>query len=148
MTKSKGVLPDPEPGLVISYSYLWRAERESGREEVHKNRPCVIVLSVEIQGSVKQVTVAPITHSTPSADTASVELPLRVKQHLGLDDARSWVDLEEVNQFIWPGHDLRRIAQRKNQFSYGFVPPRLFDQIKNGILKTILIQRGAVTFRD
>lgn len=26
-------LPDPEPGLVISYAYLWHHEHARGREE-------------------------------------------------------------------------------------------------------------------
>ena len=40
-------LPAPEPGLVVSYSYLWHREHEAGREEGAKNRPCVIVLALE-----------------------------------------------------------------------------------------------------
>jgi len=26
-------IPDPEPGLVISYAYLWHHEHQTGREE-------------------------------------------------------------------------------------------------------------------
>jgi len=32
-------LPDPQPGLVISYSYLWHHEHRAGREEGLKSRP-------------------------------------------------------------------------------------------------------------
>jgi hypothetical protein len=39
-------LPRPEPGLVLSYSYLWHTEHEEGREEGVKDRPCVIVVVV------------------------------------------------------------------------------------------------------
>ena len=120
-------IPNPEP-------YLWRREFESGQEEGRKNRPCVIVLSVEKLDSGTQVTVAPITHSLPSPGIPCLEIPLRVKQHLGLDDDRSWVILDEVNQFVWPGYDLRPVPGKQSDMAYGFLPPRLFDQIRSGIL--------------
>jgi hypothetical protein len=41
--------PTPTPGLVIRYSYLWRNEAAAGREEGVKDRPCAIVLAVEIE---------------------------------------------------------------------------------------------------
>ena len=141
-------IPNPEPGLVISYAYLWRREFEAGQEEGRKNRPCVIVLSVEKHDSGTHVTVAPITHSPPSPGTPCLEIPLRVKQHLGLDDDRSWVILGEVNQFVWPGYDLRPIPGKQGEMAYGCLPPRLFDQIRNGILDIILGARGNITPRD
>lgn len=141
-------LPNPEPGLVISYAYVWRREHDAGQEEGRKNRPCVIVLSVEKHNSGTQVTVAPITHSPPSANTPNIEIPLRVKQHLGLDDERAWVILDEVNQFVWPGYDLRPIPSTKGEIAYGFLPPRLFDQIRTGILDIILKKRGNITPHD
>lgn len=141
-------IPNPEPGLVISYAYLWRREFEAGQEEGRKNRPCVTVLSVEKLDSGTHVTVAPITHSPPSPGTPCLEIPLRVKQHLGLDDDRSWVILDEVNQFVWPGYDLRPIPGKQGEMAYGFLPPRLFDQIRSGILDIILNRRGNITPRD
>jgi hypothetical protein len=33
-------IPNPEPGLVISYAYLWHDEHHAGREE-GKDRPSV-----------------------------------------------------------------------------------------------------------
>jgi mRNA-degrading endonuclease toxin of MazEF toxin-antitoxin module len=141
-------IPHPEPGLVISYAYVWRKEHEEGQEEGRKNRPCVIVLSAEKQDKAMQVTVAPITHSLPNPASSCMEIPLRVKQHLGLDDERSWVIFDEVNQFIWPGYDLRPIAGKTGEFAYGFLPPRLFDQIRNSVLDVILKKREGVTDRD
>jgi hypothetical protein len=35
-------IPNPEPGLVISYAYLWQHERQAGREEGQKDRPRVM----------------------------------------------------------------------------------------------------------
>jgi hypothetical protein len=42
-------IPTPEPGLVISYAYLWDHEAQSGQEEGRKDRPCVIAIAVERQ---------------------------------------------------------------------------------------------------
>jgi hypothetical protein len=56
--------PTREPGLVISYAYLWHHEHQAGREEGQKDRPSVIVLAVEREadGAIA-VTGLPITHS-------------------------------------------------------------------------------------
>ena len=54
-------LPAPENGLVISYSYLWRNEYNTGKVEGLKNRPCVMVLVVENTNGEQIVTVAAIT---------------------------------------------------------------------------------------
>jgi hypothetical protein len=106
-------LPDPEPGLVISYSYLWHHEHNAGRDEGTKFRPCVIVLAVDRPADhVVVVRVAPVTHLAPRVGVAAIEIPSAVKRHLGLDEERSWVILDEVNDFAWPGFDLRPIAQR------------------------------------
>ena len=140
--------PSPEPGLVISYAYLWRHERDAREEEGRKNRPCVIIVSVEQQKSGTHVTVAPITHSKPSDDTMGLEIPPRVKQHLGLDHETSWVILSEVNQFTWPGYDLRPVPGKKGEYAYGFLPPRLFETIKAGILDLIIKRRSKITPRD
>jgi hypothetical protein len=99
--------PEPEVGLVISYSYLWKEEEERGQVEGRKDRPCAIVLAIdhpdpEVDGH-KQVAVVPITHSPPHDPEVAVEIPPRVKEHLGLDAERSWVILDEVNVFTWPG---------------------------------------------
>jgi mRNA-degrading endonuclease toxin of MazEF toxin-antitoxin module len=55
-------LPDPECGRVISYFYLWRHEREDGRTEGVKARPCVVVLARAQNDGTRRITVAPITH--------------------------------------------------------------------------------------
>ena len=123
--------PSPEPGLVISYSYLWNSEHETGREDGTKDRPCVIVITVRDEGGRQVVTVAPVTHSAPSVPEQAVEIPLATKQRLGLDDARSWVVVSEVNDFIWPGPDMRPLPHDASRFDYGLLPPGLFRQIRD-----------------
>ena len=60
-------IPNPEPGLVISYAYLWHDEHRAGLEEGQKDRPSVIVLAVERKADgATLVTVSPITHTAPA----------------------------------------------------------------------------------
>lgn len=142
-------LPSPEPGLVIPYAYLWRHEHRKGQEEGRKTRPSVIVLAVRNEKSgLHRVTVAAITHTPPAKDGEAIEVPPRVKQALGLDDERSWVVVDEVNQFTWPGYDIRPVPGTKDRFSYGFIPPRLYDAIIARILELAAMRRVIEIKRD
>jgi hypothetical protein len=142
-------LPDPQLGLVISYSYLWHHEHNAGRDEGTKSRPCVIVLAVEkpADGSI-MVRVAPITHSPPSSAATAMEIPRAVKRHLALDDDRSWIILDEVNEFAWPGFDLRPIPPSRDRFTYGFLPPRLFEQLMTKLAQVWTDGQSKSTPRD
>lgn len=122
-------IPTPEPGLIISYAYVWDHEAQSGQEEGRKDRPCVIALAIERQQDGETlVTVLPVTHRPPEDTSAAVEIPRAVKKHLGLDDERSWVIVSEGDQFVWPGYDLRK-APNTDRFDYGYLPPRLFNDV-------------------
>jgi hypothetical protein len=128
-------LPEPAPGLVISYAYLWHGEHRAGAEEGRKDRPCAIVLTTADRDGDKIVWVVPITHRKPAADRHAVELPAAVKRRLGLDAERSWIITDELNQFVWPGYDLRPISRaHPDTFHYGFLPMELFAAVKRGIL--------------
>jgi hypothetical protein len=122
-------LPTPEAGLVISYGYLWHYEHQAGREEGRKDRPCVIVLVVEQRNENETVvTVLPVTHRPPDNPADAVEMPSTVKRHLQLDDQRSWVVVNEGNEFLWPGYDLRKVPEA-DRYDYGFLPPGFFKQV-------------------
>lgn len=122
--------PQPEVGLVISYSYLWSDEAEAGHVEGRKNRPCAIVLVVrQTEGSAPVVAVVPITHSLHRNADAAIEIPTRIKRHLGLDDQPSWIVLDDFNVFTWPGYDLRPVPGQQDRYHYGLLPPRLFEDI-------------------
>lgn len=141
-------IPTPEPGLVISYAYLWRHEHNRGQEEGRKTRPCVVILAVEGRSTAVRVTVAAITHTAPDADRVALEVPPKVKQHLGLDDERSWIVLDEVNQFDWPGFDLRPVPGRSDTYDYGFIPPKLYAAAKDRLLEASASRRTKIIPRD
>jgi hypothetical protein len=140
-------IPNPEPGLVISYAYLWHHEHQAGREEGQKDRPSVIVLAVEreVDGATV-VTVLPITHSAPADRASAVEIPLPVKRHLGLDDDPSWIIVAEGNEFLWPGYDLRKLPHSE-RYDYGFLPPRFFNQVLDAFVDWYRTGRRRVTPR-
>jgi hypothetical protein len=143
--------PHPEPGLVISYSFLWSDEAAAGHAEGRKHRPCAIVLAMAPDAGVpdgKRVVVLPITHTLPMDADAAIELPHRVKRHLGLDDAPSWVVLDELNVFVWPGFDLRHLPGKPGQYAYGYLPPRFFDQLRDSLRERRAQRRLRVVSRE
>jgi len=116
--------------LVIGYSYLWLREAQSGQEEGRKDRPCAIILVLEDGPTPKIVQVLPITHSPPIDPIEAIEIPFETKKRLCLDGERSWIMLSELNEFTWPGPDLRPAA-RSGKVTYGFLPPRFFRLVRD-----------------
>ena len=133
-------IPDPEPGLVVHFNYLWTSEFDRGRQEARYPRPCAIVLSYRRSADGAMIAMlAPITHAEPRPDDRAIEIPLAVKKRLGMDDQRSWVVVDEVNETVWPGYDLQTNAQ--GQYAYGFIPPTLFRRIKAEMLQLLKASR-------
>lgn len=125
--------PEPHPGLVISYAYLWADEHERGQEEGRKDRPCTVVVARQHSSSGLAVTVLPVTHSPPSDPSQAIEIPPAVKKLLRLDEERSWIVLSETNDFMWPGPDLRPVEPGRPV--YGVLPPAFFRQVRDRLLE-------------
>lgn len=143
-------LPAPEPGLVISYAYLWHHEAEKGMREGRKDRPSAIVLAQEAPGTNghQKVVVAPITHTPPQDSNVAIEIPAAVKKHLGLDGDQSWIILDDFNVFTWPGYDIRPISRQDTRIDYGFLPPKFFDKVIAKIAELRDTQKLQTTDRD
>lgn len=127
-------LPDPKPGLIVRYGYLWSHEAAGGRE-LGKNRPTCIVAASDSAARPRYVVLLPITHVPPSGTTVGIEIPAKVKQAIGLDDEPSWVIVSEHNIDEWPNGGLSPIPGKPCVFSYGFIPPGLFAKIKAQFLE-------------
>ncbi len=140
-------LPDPKPGLVIRYAFLWCKEAAKGREEGSKDRPCAVVVTTRKDGDRIQIVVAPITHTDPGQASLAVEIPTATKQRLGLDDERSWIVTSELNVFEWPGPDIRPIPRQERseaqRFAYGYLGPKTLQAMIDGILAQR--QRGSLS---
>jgi hypothetical protein len=126
-------LPEPKPGLVIRYDYLWSREAAAGRE-LGKERPACLVAASDSTAHPRFVVILPITHTRPVGDTIGIEIPAQVRRALGLDDAPSWVIVSEYNVDEWPNGGLTPLPGQAGVFSYGFLPPRLFAQVKEKLL--------------
>lgn len=141
-------LPEPGPGLVIRYAYLWRSEAERGRDDGSKDRPCAVILAVKRSMGRTTVVVAPITHARPYVPELAVELPSETKKRLGLDDAPSWIVADDLNHFDWPGPDLRPIPGRSgaDRFIYGHLSNRTTRQIIEKVRE--LVRKGNAKVSD
>jgi hypothetical protein len=125
----------PKPGEVIRYAYLWNSEFAQGHEEGLKDRPCAVIVCLERQDRKVELIVLPITHSSPQSGANAVEMPLATKRRLGLDEAHSWIVLDEANRFVWPGPDIRPFDTPQGaSISYGFLPPGLFKIVRDRFL--------------
>lgn len=141
-------LPDPVPGLVIGYAYLWRDEALRGLEEGRKDRPCAIVLSARNDDGRTVVTVAPVTHTPPAHPESAIELPADTKRRLGLDGARSWIIAADLNRFVWPGADLRPVRRGARDYAYGLLPPSTYRALRDRVLALAQTGRLALTRRS
>lgn len=142
-------LSPPRPGEVIRYAYLWTHEAAEGRTEGVKDRPCAVVLAVRGESAAVRVVVAPISHSPPAADTPVVELPASVKERLGLDEEQSWVVCAEVNEFVWPGPDLRLVPGAKEaSIRHGFLPAKVFGAVTSKLVSCARERRLRQTRRS
>lgn len=128
------VLPEPKPGLVIRYDYLWVREAVLGRDQ-SKDRPACLVAASDSTATPRFVVILPITHSAPDGDAVGIEIPPKVRRAIGLGDAPSWVIVSEHNVDEWPNGGLAPVPGHPGRFSYGFIPPGLFARIKAKFLE-------------
>ncbi len=126
-------LPEPKPGLVIRYDYVWEREtRIAGKE-----RPACLVATIDDELDPRLVLLLPITHSPPVGETVGVEIPLKVAERLRLDEKRSWIIVSEANIDHWPNAGLAPIPGKPRAFAYGFLPPEFFEQIRSRFFKLL-----------
>ena len=121
---------EPQPTDVISYVYLWRAEKERGLEDGRKTRPCLVLSTYKARGQLRVIT-APIT--TRNYDSGfTVPIPPRVTAHLGLDD-RSRVVWNDLNEFAWVGPDVRGTVDGSPLI--GIMPEALWRRVIDNVIK-------------
>ncbi|MBX3483271.1 growth inhibitor PemK [Phenylobacterium sp.] len=130
--------PEPVPGLVIRYAFLWRDAALRGEEEGRKDRPCAIVVTSFTAAGERVVVALPITHSPPLRADLAVEIPMETKVRLGLDVERSWIVVTDANRFVWPGPDLRpRVPGAPETVAYGILPRALFRELRDKLAHAI-----------
>jgi hypothetical protein len=138
----------PKPGFVIRYFYDWSPTGEAMSPSAEKERPAVIILTVRKSEERILVRVAPITHRQPDDMTRAIEIPPLTKTRLALDGERSWVILDHMNEFVWPGPDVRPVPGREPAtIYYGPLPPALHDAMKHKLLGLLRLGRARARLR-
>jgi len=119
-----------QPGDVIRYAYLWGYEDRQGKLEGRKDRPCAVMI---VHPNKHIIGVCPITH-TPPRDGQGVQVPAQTCTRLGLDDqSPCWIITTEMNQFVWPGPDIRKTPS--GEHSHGLMPASLFKRVREQLLE-------------
>ncbi|HEY1932332.1 MAG TPA: hypothetical protein VGG99_10000 [Acetobacteraceae bacterium] len=74
-------------------------------------------------------------------------MPADLKFQLDRDARPQWVILDDMNRFMWPGYDLRRLPGTVADRS-GMIPEPLFRAILQDVLACHLTRKGTLTDRD
>ncbi len=99
--------------------------------------------------NMTRVYVLPITHAQPASNEVAIEIPLGIKRLIGLDTQPSWIVLDELNDFVWPGFDLSPVpGSAPPNYSYGVLPPAFFDQVRDRFLALYDARRVKTARRD
>lgn len=139
--------PEPKPGLVVRYDCLWSHEAAAGRDQ-GKDRPTCLLAASDHPARPRYVVLLPIIRTAPDADTVGIEIPAKVKQSIGLDEAPSWIIVSEHNVDEWPNGGLSPVPGKPGVFSYGFIPPGLFKEVKSKFLELARRSRSGAVRRQ
>ena len=147
-------VPDPVPGLIFRYGYLWLEEFRKQRTDPAKDRPACIAMQVvgsqnpnlPVAGSAAlapgDVIIFPITIQPPRFGDIAIELSADEKRLCRLDPASpSWLIVSEFNADSWPNPDLSLIPGT-NEIAYGLASPGLMKRIARKFAEAR--QRGTV----
>jgi hypothetical protein len=125
--------PEPKPGLVVHCDYLWTDEAARG-QDLGNDHPACLVAASDGAMRPRYVVLLPIRHTPPSGDTVGIDIPAKVKQAIGFDDAPSWVIVSEHNTDEWPNSGLSPAPGKAGVF--GFIRPGLFARALNPTKRT------------
>ena len=127
-------LPNPQPGLVIGYDFLFREQADAGLVTAPKPHPAAIILVVR-QGDQTRVSLLAISHMAPRPGDEVFRLKLTSAEcrEMGLDAAAHWINLRDINAFDWPGYDLVRSAPGGG-FVYGRMSKATFTRVVAGVM--------------
>ena len=134
-------LPEPKPGLVFRYDYVWDREAQEGKD-TSKNRPVCLAVATDSPIDPRLIVILPITHSKPTAGTTGVEIPVAIRRYLNLDDERCWIIVSEANIDTWPNPGIASLPGKPGDFTYGTLPRELFATVKAMMLQHLDIRRS------
>lgn len=108
----------------------------------------MIVVAQQRDGDDIRVIVAPITHTAPDDPDSAIEVPPATRRRVGLDDARQWIVIGELNAFLWPGPDLRPLpGAGQESVVMGVLPAALSILINTRLQARIAARQVRITAR-
>lgn len=127
-------VPNPVPGLVIGYEFLFRTDKEKGRENAAKPHPCAIIIVNKEIDERTRVTVLAISHLPPRKSDEKFYLPLSPQEcaDAGLDAMPQWINIQDANSFDWPGFDLAKTAP-DGSYTYGKLRKATFKRVVDAV---------------
>ncbi len=71
-------------------------------------------------------------------DCRPLQIPATIKRDLNLDADRSWIVLEEWNEFVWPGPDLRPVPNDDvGSIAHGVLSRGFFARVRDEFLAAV-----------
>ncbi|HEY5818866.1 MAG TPA: hypothetical protein VIU14_10785 [Mesorhizobium sp.] len=118
-------------GSIVNYPYLWRWQRDEGRENAEKDRPVCLAISLwDREQGVTHLVILAISGTPPSADQTALEIPSLEIRRAGLSMfKRGWITVSEYNY---------NVAERSYHFESkrnprGLFSPQFMHQIRQAI---------------
>jgi len=129
-------------GLIISYPYLWRWQRDEGRENAEKDRPVCLAITLRDPAiEITHLVILPISGSPPRGGQEALEIPSLEIHRAGLSMfKRGWLTISEYNYDIAE----RSFHFDPNQEPRGMFSSQFMDQIRRAIRPLLLAKRGRI----
>lgn len=112
-----------------------------------------LIFARKIIANVTMAYAVGMSHKAPNSSEKAVEVPTKLKRHLGLDEDPSWIYTDQLNEFAWAGPDLRpaerlsKLPSARNSCVIGALPTRWFDLIKQDVIDNIRRKRTHIIRR-
>ncbi|BCH22382.1 hypothetical protein MesoLjLc_21250 [Mesorhizobium sp. L-8-10] len=129
-------------GSIIRYPYLWRWQRNQGRENAEKDRPvCLAIALRDPARSITHLVILPISGTSPLLGQLALEIPALELRRAGLSMfKRGWVTVDEFNYDIAE----RSYYFEPNQKPRGMFGPSFMEEIRRAIRPILAAGRGRV----
>lgn len=143
---------DPPIGHLIAYEYLWLSQAEQ-REDGAKTYPVALIFAKKIIASVTLAYAIGMSHKPPIASDRAIEFPRKLKRHLGLDEAPSWLYTDQLNEFAWAGPDVRpaerlsRLPSARGTCVIGALPSDWFALVKQDVIQNLRLKKTQIIRR-
>jgi hypothetical protein len=146
------ILNEPPIGNLVAYEYLWLSQQNT-REDGAKVYPVALIFAKKIIASVTLAYAVGMSHKPPDASEKAIEVPRKLKRHLGLDEDPSWIYCDQLNEFTWPGPDLRpaerlsKLPKARDSCIIGALPKDWFALVKQHVVDNLKLKRVQIIRR-